>query len=167
MATNKNYEEVRGKARIFLDKSIEFTPYQEGQPQKERVCNNKQSELYKTVGRQPKLVARLLVDSASADPVGDMYDQLEDLAERYGKVTQTEQKARTPKRGRILRNEGGLKVQVGTDLLSISYEISLKEHPDYKEALYNLINETSKCLAFNQSFLSQRLKSLAKSSTRS
>ena len=162
MATKKDARKVRGTATIYNDDSLEFTPYAKGEPAKEVLAEKGKSSFYKTRGRQPKLVANLMVDEKDPNWNEHMYGDLDEFVVKHG-GTPIEGKAR-PK-GKVLTKENGLTVTVGDEELSIRLDINLRESLDYKQTMYNLFNETSKCLQRNEDFMRKRLKSLVTGSS--
>ena len=159
---------VRGAAKIYPDDSLEFTPYGKGEPQKSKIAATRRSELYSTVGRNPKKVARIVVDGDTADVANAMYDELDTLIGKLEPkaVRRDDQSRRSQRPPRVLHNGEGLNITCSKDQLLVSISISLIENFDYKDKCYNLVNETAKCLAYNRDFMSQQLRALASGSTK-
>lgn len=161
-------QKMRGTATVYSDLSIEFRPQGEGRAQQVPITSTRNSQLYRTTSaKKPQVVAHLKVPADTADPAAELTQQLNDLCRRAW----PEKKQPRPRRRRRLARwpENGTDgVTIEADerkySLHVAMDISLADHVDYKDFFYQLVNETSKCLAFNTDFMNRLLRAAANTS---
>lgn len=126
-----DFKTVRGSARIFADDTFEFKPKSDGKPMKRVLYQNRASSLYETTGSVPKKVAHLVIDSNSADPLYDLYEQLDCLAKKMETAEKdakkTDKTRRRPQGRRLLATEG-LAVACTPSALTVCISIPLAQY---------------------------------------
>lgn len=153
-------KKMRGSATLREDGSFDFRPDGEGQSRMENVKTARKSRLYSTAGaKQRSLVAHLSVPADSADPVADLYEDLQKLTEGQQTGVKTPTLA-----GRILEKKDDYRVVMNQTkgTLDCTFSIDLRKDADYLKKFYELINSITKCLHYNENSVRQLCRALAK-----
>ena len=145
---------VRGVATFHNDDSVEFVPYNVGDPVQKCVRKKGESRFYETEGeKQSSYVCHLKVDKDCDDPAAEMFDQLRDLTKPLQK------KEPAAPRSKALMETEGLRVwhRRQEHKIVVQMEISTEGTCELSTKLLNLTAEVNKCLAINRtSLLSQK-----------
>lgn len=139
---------VRGTATFHEETGdMEFRACQPGEPVQKNVKRVKGSSFYETEGtKESSYIAHLKVPKTSADPVGEMFEQLAEGTKRL-------QKKEPPKpKGRRLIDEPRLMVvhNAKENQVTVTMTIDLKAEGELSAKLFNLTSEVNKCFAINQ-----------------
>ena len=161
--TNKT-QRVRGSARIQPDGTFDFKPDGQGVKKIEEVRQARKSRCYRTAGeKQQTLVAHLTVDANAKDPAYEMYKDFREVV----KTLPGFEKLPTPQ-GRVLEKNDDFRLTVNQaqGRIEASFQIDLRQHADFMKQFYELLNQMSKCLYYNEDFLKKQCRALASSSTK-
>ena len=73
-------EAIKGKLLKYQGTDYcEFLPQAQGEPQYEGLVKTRNSQLKRTKGKNPKLLAQIKCNAESVDPYSDMLDELDSL----------------------------------------------------------------------------------------
>ena len=102
-------EAIKGKLLKYQGTDYcEFLPQSQGEPQYEGISKTRNSQLKRSKGKNPKLVAHLTAKADSMDPYADMQEELEHLF--------PDKENATPKpRGRRLMAESEIEVRLNSE----------------------------------------------------
>jgi hypothetical protein len=110
-------------------------------------------KLYRTLGeKKPKIVVHASVNASSPDPAADLLEQVEKLS------APLKPKALKPMRGRVLLDEPHLRIAWSKTrrTIELTLSINIDETPNYQNQLIKLMQQSSSCLAINQTSLAPR-----------
>lgn len=79
-------QSVRGYGKFDTEnKEFTFKPYEKGEPVQKNVIRRGRSKLYETEGeKEASVVAHIVANKNSTDPIADIYDDLGKLAKSHG-----------------------------------------------------------------------------------
>ena len=153
-------EAIKGKLLKYQGTDYcEFLPQSQGEPQYEGISKTRNSQLKRSKGKNPKLVAHLTAKADSMDPFADMQEELEHLF--------PDKENATPKpRGRRLMAESEIEVRLNSEQRQVEcqFYIPLAGNVRYTESLFTIFSKINSCLAFNQDSLKQLVHAPATSS---
>ena len=155
-------EAIKGKLLKYKGTDYcEFLPQAQGEPQYEGISKTRNSQLKRSKGKSPKLVAHLTAQAESIDPYADMLDQL-------GKLFPDNKKGMPKPRGRRLLSETEVDLRLNTEQrqLECHFNIVLAGNLRYTDSLFNIFSKINTCLAFNQDSLKPLTLVPEKSSTK-
>ena len=139
---------VRGNAKINRKTGdINFRAAQPSEPIQKNVKKEGNSSFYETDGEKTSsYVCHLKVDKDSADPAGEMQEQLDKLTAGIRK------KEPAAPRGKFLLNKPEVLVvhNKKQSEVTVRLAINLKEEGELSAKLFNLVSEVNKCFAINQ-----------------
>ena len=142
-------EAIKGKLLKYQGTDYcEFLPQAQGEPQYEGLVKTRNSQLKRSKGKAPKLVAHLTAKAESIDPYADMLDELDRLFPESKKTVQKP-------RGRRLLAEPEVDLRLNTQerQLECHFHITLAGNVRYTESLFTIFSKINSCLAFNQDSL--------------
>lgn len=147
---NEKIGSYKGIATLYRSGQVEFRPQVTGQPQQEPLLKTRNSKLYRTVGKDPKLMASLKVRGDSPDPLAEMTAELEKL------FPDARKKVKAP-RGRRLMDETDidLRCNAASHQLECYFTLNLAGNLRYNEHLFNIFSKIHSCLVFNRDSLNQ------------
>jgi hypothetical protein len=160
----KKIKKLRGSATMHDDGNFTFTPFAEGEPQREVMKRSGDSSLCRTQGeKRQSVIAHLKVPADSKDYVADLYDALGKLT----KDQQTSMKSPTPK-GRILEANDDYRLTLSNKegKLFLSLAIDLAKDADFMKKFNDLTYRISQCLYYNETSVRQLCRALATSSSK-
>ena len=156
---------ARGCATYYRNGDVDFKAYAQGEPQREDVKKKGQSTCYRTVGKEPKRVAHLVIDDKAPDPQAALQEELDKFLAGFGKKQPKE--PQPLKRDRVLCNDNDLKVWVKKDADEVRITLSLPL--EHVEALQkNMLTKTQKiyqCFTINKLFLRDAVLARKKTSS--
>ena len=140
-------EAIKGKLLKYQGTDYcEFLPQSQGEPQYEGISKTRNSQLKRSKGKNPKLVAHLTAKADSMDP---------------------DKENATPKpRGRRLMAESEIEVRLNSEQRQVEcqFYIPLAGNVRYTESLFTIFSKINSCLAFNQDSLKPLVHAPATSS---
>jgi hypothetical protein len=103
---NQKIRQIKGSIKLFPSDRMEFTPYDQGEPQMERVKATPNGSLSRTTGdKQQSWCVRLKVPVEVTDPAAEMRDELEKVVKAL-----PESRRKPSPKGRTLMNQDGCQV---------------------------------------------------------
>ena len=142
-------EAIKGKLLKYQGTDYcEFLPQAQGEPQYEGLVKTRNSQLKRSKGKAPKLVAHLTAKAESIDPYADMLDEL-------GKLFPESKKTVQKPRGRRLLAEPEVDLRLNTNerQLECHFKLLLAGNVRYTDSLFTIFSKINSCLAFNQDSL--------------
>ena len=136
----KNLKTVKGSACFdFENNEFSFSPYKSGEAVQKNVRTRRQSKIYETEGKKSSsLVAHLVAQKNSPDPIADMIDDFSYLAKENGR------KIPEIPVGRVLLETPNIKVVADSDqrlvmaVITIEYADAVKPEPIVTNASFKL-----------------------------
>ena len=142
-------EAIKGKLLKYQGTDYcEFMPQAQGEPQYEGISKTRHSQLKRSKGKAPKLVAHLTAQAESIDPYADMMEEL-------GKLFPDNKKGMPKPCGRRLLAEPEVDLRLNADQrqLECHFNIPLAGNVRYTDSLFTIFSKINSCLAFNQDSL--------------
>ena len=142
-------EAIKGKLLKYQGTDYcEFMPQAQGEPQYEGISKTRHSQLKRSKGKAPKLVAHLTAQAESIDPYADMMEEL-------GKLFPDNKKGMPKPCGRRLLAEPEVDLRLNADQrqLECHFNIALAGNVRYTDSLFTIFSKINSCLAFNQDSL--------------
>ena len=155
-------EAVKGKLLKYEGTDYcEFLPQAQGEPQYEGISKTRNSQLKRSKGKTPKLVAHLTAKAESIDPYADMMEELD-------KLFPANKKGMPRPHGRRLLSENGVDLRLNTEKrqLECHFNIELTSNVRYTDSLFNIFSKINSCLVYNQDSLKPLILAPEKSSTK-
>ena len=137
-----------GSVTFKEDDSFEFKPYGEGASPQKNVKKARKSKLYETEGeKQASIVAHLVADKKSIDPVGDMLD---DFCQLMRKEEGMEEKM--PDRPKTLLDEKNIRLQMWKKRrqLVLTLTVPMEKYQDITNDLCRVISLVPACIRKNE-----------------
>ena len=142
-------EAIKGKLLKYQGTDYcEFMPQAQGEPQYEGISKTRHSQLKRSKGKAPKLVAHLTAQAESIDPYADMMEEL-------GRLFPDNKKGMPKPCGRRLLAEPEVDLRLNADQrqLECHFNIPLAGNVRYTDSLFTIFSKINSCLAFNQDSL--------------
>ena len=153
-------EAIKGKLLKYQGTDYcEFMPQAQGEPQYEGISKTRNSQLKRSKGKNPKLVAHLTANADSMDAYADMQEELERLfPDKTGEAPKP--------RGRRLLAEQEIDVRLNSEQRQVEcqFHIPLAGNVRYTDSLFTIFSKINSCLVFNQDSLKQLVHAPATSS---
>lgn len=152
---------IRGTATYYEDDhSFEFVSQKQGKPQRANEHKYGAATTYTTTGASPKSVVSL---QCSADAV----DKRRELTEQFNEIMKQEFGAQPKDKvkidGIVLKKDEGCTLKFNTKKCELSCNFTLSMLPegsnDFKMKFYELIQNLSKCFAFNTTLIQKYVQS--------
>ena len=126
---------------LFRSDYCEFMPQAQGEPQYEGISKTRNSQLKRSKGKAPKLVAHLTAQAESIDPDADMLDEL-------GRLFPDNKKGMPKPRGRRLLAEPEVDLRLNADQrqLECHFNIPLAGNVRYTESLFTIFSKNLDCM---------------------
>ena len=142
-------EAIKGKLLKYQGTDYcEFLPQAQGEPQYECLVKTRNSQLKRTKGKNPKLLAQIKCNAESVDPYSDMLDELDRL------FPESKNLHRNPRGRRLLvEPEVDLRLNTQERQLECHFHITLAGNVRYTESLFTIFSKINSCLAYNQDSL--------------
>ena len=159
-STTKKVKRLRGSASIREDGNFTFTPYGEGESQREEIRSVRKSRSYRTCGeKQQSIVAHLTVSADTKDPAYELYNDFREITKDMGGFERIPAPV-----GKMLEKNDDFRLTMNQaqGRIECSWTIDLREHADFMKQFYELLNQQSRCLYYNEDFLRQQCRVLAK-----
>jgi hypothetical protein len=123
-------------------------PQAQGEPQYEGISKTRHSQLKRSKGKAPKLVAHLTAQAESIDPYADMLEELD-------KLFPDNKKGMPKPHGRRLlaESEVDLRLNEKERQVECHFNIPLAGNVRYTDSLFTIFSKINSCLAFNQDSL--------------
>ena len=155
----------------YEDYSIDIAPFQQtGESSQTEVVASSGGKMFLTKGtkKQTRCI-HLSVDSKEKDPVGKLYQQLDDVLAQARKEGQDlpEYKAPTMPKGKVLEkcDDYVCAVNNAQGMVEISLSIDLSKDVDFCSKLFKIYSNLSRCLHYNEDSLRKLCRQLAKRGT--
>jgi len=142
-------EAIKGKLLKYQGTDYcEFMPQAQGEPQYEGISKTRYSQLKRSKGKAPKLVAHLTAQAESIDPYADMLEELD-------KLFPDNKKGMPKPHGRRLlaESEVDLRLNEKERQVECHFNIPLAGNVRYTDSLFTIFSKINSCLAFNQDSL--------------
>ena len=141
-------QKFKGVATLWPDGKVDFRPQTEGKSQQQGLKETKNSKLYQTTGKSPKLVAHLSIDSKTTDWRRAMLDELDAV------LPPAQSALPGNPQGRLLLNDDDLVITLGDDRkLMVRIDIDAATVVDMDSHIFKLLTRINTCLAFNRTLL--------------
>ena len=153
-------EAIKGKLLKYQGTDYcEFMPQAQGEPQYEGISKTRNSQLKRSKGKAPKLVAHLTAQAESIDPYADMMEEL-------GKLFPDNKKGMPKPRGRRLLAEPEVDLRLNTQerQLECHFHITLAGNVRYTDSLFTIFSKINSCLAYNQDSLKPLVRAIVMTS---
>ena len=163
LKTNK-VRRLRGSASIREDGTFDFRPDGQGTSKQEDIKTVRKSRSYRTSGeKQQSIVAHIAVAADTKDPAYEMYRDFREITKDLGGFERIPVPA-----GKVLEKTDDFRLTVNQaqGRIECSWSIDLREHADFMKQFYELLNQQSKCLYYNEDFLKQQCRALARRGTK-
>ncbi len=162
----KNYRTLAGRAKVYDDDRIEFTPYDRtGKTRMVDLVESGSSRAYTTDGTaQSSQVFHINIPRGRPDVAYEARHELEALLK---KVCPDAPPPPAPK-GKLLEQKEDYSVHLNMTRgqLDMRLTIDLKKDVDYITRFYELQKDLSLCLHYNKDLIRKQCRALAKCSTR-
>ena len=155
-------EAIKGKLLKYQGTDYcEFLPQAQGEPQYEGISKTRHSQLKRSKGKAPKLVAHLTAQAESIDPYADMMEEL-------GRLFPDNKKGLPEPQGRRLLAEDGVDLRLNAEQrqLECHFNMPLGGNLRYTDSLFNIFSKINSCLVYNQDSLKPLILAPEKSSTK-
>jgi hypothetical protein len=142
-------EAIKGKLLKYQGTDYcEFLPQAQGEPQYEGISKTRNSQLKRSKGKAPKLVAHLTAKAESIDPYADMMEEL-------GRLFPDNKKGMPNPHGRRLLAEPEVDLRLNTQerQLECHFKLLLAGNVRYTDSLFTIFSKINSCLAYNQDSL--------------
>ena len=153
---------AKGTATYYKNGDIDFKAYAQGEPQQLDVVKKGQSSCYRTTGKEPKRVARLVIDESNPDKANALQAELD----KFLKGFDTGKKEAMPKkRDTIFMDEDGVRVWMKRDTKNVlvTLDLPLQLAEDMKMDVLSKLQKVYQCFTINK--LSLRRAVLAQRKT--
>ena len=161
----------RSTNTIYADYSIDIKPYQPtGESSQTDVVESSGGKMFLTKGtkKQTRCI-HLAVDSKEKDPVGKLYQQLDNVLAQARRDGQDlpEYTAPTMPEGTVLEkcDDYVCAVKNAQAMVEISLSIDLSKDVDFCSKLFKIYSNLSRCLHYNEDSLRKLCRQLAKRGT--
>ena len=164
-------KKFRSTNTIYEDYSIDIAPIaQTGESSQTDVVQSSGGKMFLTKGtkKQTRCI-HLAVDSKEKDPVGKLYQQLDNVLAQARRDGQDlpEYKAPTMPKGKVLEkcDDYVCAVNNAQGMVEISLSIDLSKDVDFCSKLFKIYSNLSRCLHYNEDSLRKLCRQLAKRGT--
>ena len=164
-------KKFRSTNTIYEDYSIDITPFaQTGESSQTDVVESSGGKMFLTKGtkKQTRCI-HLAVDSKEKDPVGKLYQQLDNVLAQARRDGQDlpEYTAPTMPEGTVLEKCDDYVCSVNHDkgMVEVSLSIDLSKDVDFCSKLFRIYSNVSRCLHYNEDSLKKLCRQLAKRGT--
>lgn len=162
--TRGKVRRLRGSATLQEDGTFGFRPDGIGCARMEDVRSARKSRCYRTAGeKQQSVVAHLTVAADAEDPAYELYRDFLSLTRGMAGYERLPVPA-----GRVLERTDDFHVSMNQrqGRIEAAFRIDLRQHVDFMKQFYELLNRMSRCLYFNEDFLKQQCRALARTGSR-
>jgi len=167
----KVLKKFRSTNTIYEDFSMDLRPFQAtGESNQTDVVESSGGKMFLTKGtkKQTRCI-HLAVDSKEKDPVGKLYQQLDNVLAQARRDGQDlpEYKAPTVPEGTVLERCDDYVCSVNHDkgMVEVSLSIDLSKDVDFCSKLFRIYSNLSRCLHYNEDSLKKLCRQLAKRGT--
>ena len=164
-------KKFRSTNTIYEDYSIDIAPIaQTGESSQTDVVESSGGKMFLTKGtkKQTRCI-HLAVDSKEKDPVGKLYQQLDNVLAQARRDGQDlpEYTAPTMPEGTVLERCDDYVCSVNHDkgMVEVSLSIDLSKDVDFCSKLFRIYSNLSRCLHYNEDSLKKLCRQLAKRGT--
>ena len=108
-------------------------------------------------------MAHIAVAADTKDPAYEMYRDFREITKDLGGFERIPVPA-----GKVLEKTDDFRLTVNQaqGRIECSWSIDLRAHADFMKQFYELLNQQSKCLYYNEDFLKQQCRALARRGTK-
>ena len=165
----KVLKKFRSTNTIYEDFSMDLRPIaQTGESSQQDVVEACGAKMFTTKGTKKQTrVVHLSVDSKEKDPVGKLYQQLDDVVALARQNGQELPEYKSPKKpvGKVLEGNDDWTCAVNQTQgkVEISMCIDLRKHVDFVEKFHQEYYDIHRCLRYNEDSLRKLCRQLAKS----
>ena len=167
----KVLKKFRSTNTIYEDFSMDLRPFQAtGESNQTDVVESSGGKMFLTKGtkKQTRCI-HLAVDSKEKDPVGKLYQQLDNVLAQARRDGQDlpEYKAPTMPKGKVLEkcDDFICAVNNAQGRVEVSLSIDLSKDVDFCSKLFKIYSNLSRCLHYNEDSLRKLCRQLAKRGT--
>ena len=171
MSTKKVLKKFRSTNTIYEDFSMDLRPFQAtGESNQTDVVESSGGKMFLTKGtkKQTRCI-HLAVDSKEKDPVGKLYQQLDNVLAQARRDGQDlpEYTAPTMPEGTVLEkcDDFICAVNNAQGRVEVSLSIDLSKDVDFCSKLFRIYSNVSRCLHYNEDSLKKLCRQLAKRGT--
>ena len=164
----KVFKKFRFKSTIYEDFSMDLQPIiTTGESNQTDVVEANGGKMFTTKGTKKQTrVVHLSVDAKEKDPVGKLYQQLDDVVAQARSNGQELPEYKSPKKpaGKMLEStdDWSCAVNQTQGKVEISMCIDLRKHVDFVEKFHQEYYDVHKCLRYNEDSLRKLCKQLAR-----
>ena len=155
---------AKGTATYYKNGDVDFKAYAQGEPQRKDVTKKGQSSCYRTIGKEPKRVAHLVIDDNAPDKAAALQEELDKFLTGFG----GKQKEAAPRRkDRMLWDADGIRVWMKpeTKNVLVTLDLPLNLAEDMKNDVLSKLQKVYQCFTINRQYLRRAVLAQKKTSS--